>query len=97
MGELEPDDLRVPEGCQVEGGVGGTEEEAKERAFRKSYNDCVPVHVPFKGVSVVQRSKPRNGILGSHTMTACLCMSRPLRRRMVKSVLNGSLDTSEMS
>lgn len=38
----EPHDLNIPNGCGIEGCGGGTEEESKESAFRKSYNACVP-------------------------------------------------------
>lgn len=41
--EWEPDDLTIPQGCGVESKGGGTEEEDKEREFRKSYITCVPL------------------------------------------------------
>lgn len=45
-GGMGPDDLTVRGGCEMEGGGRGTEEESKEREFRKSHNTCVPVYIP---------------------------------------------------
>lgn len=44
--EWEPDDLSIPEGCEIECGGGGTEQEAKDQEFSKSCNACVTVYVP---------------------------------------------------